>query len=207
MQPTGQDLASEVDRSALDTLRRSTASLHAEIESHALLRPLLSPDISPAQLALLLCGFREFFALLEPGLGARLPPVLSGAGYRYHPRLPLLIADLGDLAETPPVPAGFCADLAGAVPGNLLGTLYVIEGATQGGRLIAPHLLAQLGLGQSRGARYFHLYRQRQWPVLRTVLAEPADGALEDIVGSAQNTFRLLHRVLDRVQIARQEHG
>ncbi|MDZ7784530.1 MAG: biliverdin-producing heme oxygenase [Halioglobus sp.] len=188
----------------LDALRRATSSLHAETENHPLVSPLLASDPTAQQVAWLLCGFREFYALLEPALSSRVPADLAATGYRYHPRLPLLKADIADLVGDAPVPPGLCRDLAFLCPGNPVGILYVVEGATQGGRVIAPALASSLGTGAHRGARFFHLYTRGQWPLLRGFLASRGSDGCDEILLAGCATFRLLHRVLDRVYRMRQ---
>jgi heme oxygenase len=42
--------------------------------------------------------------------------------------------------------------------GALIGTLYVIEGATLGGKVISRHLKDSLGLGPTSGAHFFNGY-------------------------------------------------
>lgn len=207
MQPGRQVLSDELPGFVLGALREGTAALHAETERHPLLRTLLSPALTTRDLALLLCGFREFFALVEPLVPQRLPAELRCGAYVYYPRLPLLEADLADLTADLPVPPGMCRELAIATPGNILGILYVIEGATQGGRVIAPHLGRHLGFNAHWGARYFHLHRRRQWLPLRALLAQPGLQDMDGIVSAGRETFRLLHQVLDQISITRQAHG
>lgn len=193
-------------RSVLSALRHATSAAHAETEKHPLLRPLMSPTLQRQQLARILCGFREFFALLEPGVTKELPALLSSTGYRYQPRVPLLVADIRDLAQVPPIEAGLCRDLAVSPSRNLLGVLYVVEGATQGGRVIAPRLARSLGVTASWGARYFHLYQDAQWSRLHSVLArEETICPTEPVIEAALGCFDLLQQVMDRVAPATEE--
>ena len=43
-----------------------------------------------------------------------------------------------------------------ATPAAIVGALYVIEGSTLGGKVIARQLAAHLGLNAAKGARFFH---------------------------------------------------
>lgn len=207
MQQSGRAQASGAGSSLLPALRRATADLHARTEQHPLVGALLSPALQTEQLAWLLCGFREFYALLEPKLSAGLPSSLLDRGYCYQPRLPLLTADIADLVDKPPAVSGLCRDIPLPALNNPLGILYVVEGATQGGRVIAPALRASLALGPARGARYFHLFQRGQWQIVRQWLATTGIDGRQDVLASGCDTFTLLHRVLDRVQMMRQGHG
>jgi heme oxygenase (biliverdin-IX-beta and delta-forming) len=80
-----------------------------------------------------------------------------------------------------------------------LGCLYVIEGATLGGRVIALHIEKQLQLTASSGGRFFRGYGSAtgaMWQALRQVLLDNADGieTENNIIASASATFVSLRR-------------
>jgi heme oxygenase len=83
-----------------------------------------------------------------------------------------------------------------------LGALYVTEGATLGGRLLARHLADSLGLDASSGAAHFLSYGDRRgemWRRLRAAL--DAFGAaypdrIPRTVESARATFSALSHAL-----------
>jgi heme oxygenase len=97
---------------------------------------------------------------------------------------------IGDvrLCESLPVCAGFA---------DLLGGLYVAEGATLGGQLIARHLERSLGLSGGNGYTFFSSYGPsvgRKWTEFRDLLRRKAEPAMEDqIVVSARQVFQALH--------------
>lgn len=201
MPHAGRALASSEGASALTALRAATASLHGATERHALLQAALEPKAGAADLAWLYLAFRDFYALVEPQLvTADLPASLTRTGYRYQPRLPLLEADLRDLAHPVSLVPGPCEDIQAPTLINPLGLLYVVEGSSQGGRLIAPRLRASLGVDLARGARYFHLFETAQWPLLRDWLSREAAGVHNGTPDSGCWAFTLLHRVFDRAQ-------
>ena len=144
----------------------------------------------------------------------------------HHPALALLVrehefrelallADLSTLGERPdrhpPLPAsqlfsGRIAGLAGEAPVALLGTLYVLEGSTNGGRSLAPGVRKALGLPRrgeaGSGTEYLdpHGPRQRKrWEFFKTsldVLAlSPAERDL--IVAVASDSFRGVHDIFE----------
>jgi len=87
--------------------------------------------------------------------------------YGYQSRLPLLEADFSDLLlDKPTLNVASNATISHPSPGEALGILYVLEGASQGGRVIAPKLRKTLGLSGFHGAHYFNQHEHRSgWPV------------------------------------------
>lgn len=86
---------------------------------------------------------------------------------------------------------------------DLLGCLYVVEGATLGGRLIASQLQARLGLTASTGAGFFHGYGEAtasMWQALRRALVAGApDAATEnEMIANAKATFAVLCSFCDK---------
>ena len=82
-------------------------------------------------------------------------------------------------------------------PADMLGCLYVIEGATLGGRVIGPLLQARLGIDAAGGGRFFAGYGDAtgaMWQALRHVLVVQAtDLRTENImIASANATFLAL---------------
>lgn len=77
-----------------------------------------------------------------------------------------------------------------------IGALYVFEGATLGGQLIARHLETRLGFCDGAGYRYFRSYGPavgRRWQEFRAWVAanSPPEDA-EDTVAAARETFARL---------------
>jgi heme oxygenase (biliverdin-IX-beta and delta-forming) len=189
----------------LARLRQATRPAHHEMEQHPLLRALLSPDLSRQAYVRVLGAFAAFYRDMEPRLMAALDPLTiqgdTSTPYRYRPRLSVLQQDLDDLDAQP---AGVSAPLPRLpplqTPEALLGVLYVLEGATQGGRVIAPHLAQALNLGPAFGARYFHLYEAGQWPHLKRILeTSSGDGAVGAAAArAAACTFSALRDGLNR---------
>lgn len=50
---------------------------------------------------------------------------------------------------------------------RLIGVLYVVEGATLGGRILAPRVEEHLGLRPGQGTRYLRLHQEGEWPRFR----------------------------------------
>jgi heme oxygenase len=176
----------------LQRLRSETASHHAAIESQM---PLLDPEMSLETYIRMLQSFWGYYSPLEERLRSQ-----SFAG-RYvwsdrkkTPRLMVDLLALGasttEIARCEHLP---CLDSIAEV----LGCLYVIEGASLGGQIIAKHLNANLGLTPETGASFFGGYGVNTgpyWLAFRTLLTEVATSVDQDdqIVISANATFQTL---------------
>lgn len=138
-------------------LRRETRAEHAEAERWV---PLLGPGVTLVayraylEAMLAYCGPLEIALASVPGLDDALPD------WRFRRKLPFLARDLNQLA------AMGCrrealVDSSFLVPRNVaqaFGCLYVVEGATLGGQVIARHLRASLGIDRSRAGAFLHCY-------------------------------------------------
>jgi len=168
------------------------------------LAPLTGDGLDRAGYVQALRAFLGFFCALEPVLQARGLPFAAGheGSYRYLSRaLPLkqdlLDLDAADAVEKAhldhrlPIP---CLE----TPDHVLGTLYVLEGATQGGHIIAPHVSRTLGLHALFGARYFHLYTHQQWQLFRAlVVSRESQHDCACVADGARSTFTALMAHLD----------
>lgn len=176
-------------------MREGTETEHHRVERHTVLRPLTTSSLSTQQYARVIAAFIGFYAPLERHMRETWSHI-DFPNYRYQPRLPLLLEDQGALpicAVTPctGAPEFTCED-------ELIGALYVLEGATQGGRVIAPLLLERLALTENTGARYFNLYRQHGWQEFRTMVGQCQRNHDFDVaVAAARSTFQHLHSHLD----------
>jgi heme oxygenase len=173
-------------------LKRDTADLHQQVEHRfRILDPALTRQGYVQKLERLLGLHRPLEALIEPW-GDRLV-IDWDARRKTH----LLQADLEFLGKTPAEIAQLphCEALPSLDDlGAVLGCLYVLEGSTLGGRMIAGHLAQHLGVVPGQGASFFSSYGEALMPRWRSFqhrLAELAtSAAMEDrIVQSAQATF------------------
>jgi heme oxygenase len=181
----------------LKHLKEVTGSRHAALESRL---PLLEPSMSRQRYLQFLQRFYGYYAPLEAQLLAL--PYWHSLNFDYAARhkAPRLEQDLRALGESPEAIDGFarCQRLPElASPGQLLGCLYVIEGATLGGQIITRHLQANLGLTPSSGAAFFGGYGAQtgnRWKAFCTMLtANTGDpGRQDDILASASQTFETL---------------
>lgn len=185
----------EPKKSLLLSLREGTQENHRRVEEHPLLRPLTASTLSLEHYARVIAAFTGFYETLESRLKEKLP-VVDFPDYRYQPRLPLLIEDRAALPVCAVSPCKIVPELS--CNDELIGVLYVLEGATQGGLVIAPRLRHRLALTDSNSARYFNLYRQNSWQKFRAMVdhcQQHYDYGLA--VAAARATFDHLHCHLD----------
>lgn len=187
-------------------LRTATRAEHEALEAQPLMRRLISSELTLAEYGQIVRAQRAYYRLLEPAvwpfeqvLRQRLPDV----GYRYHSRLPALAQDCRHLR----LPADEVIEPAQRVfipqsPEEALGVLYVLEGASQGGRVIRRKLNGSLGLSEDTGARFFYGdIEQGSWSSLCRWLDElPASGPWVEALTGAQRAFNGLNAHFDQWQ-------
>ncbi|QRM29796.1 biliverdin-producing heme oxygenase [Microvirga sp. VF16] len=82
-------------------------------------------------------------------------------------------------------------------PEAVLGSMYVVEGSTLGGAIIAREVERKLGLNAETGCAYFRSYGRdiaAMWKSFGAVLLEASSPETDDlIVASAQQTFDVMH--------------
>jgi heme oxygenase len=109
---------------------------------------------------------------------------------------------LGVTAETLPL----CRDLPPLnTPAEMLGCLYVVEGATLGGRVITQHVRTTLGIKPDTGGSFFECYGDdtgRMWQNMRQLLVSGSSDAETEntIVSNATRTFASLRNWLESFQ-------
>lgn len=197
MQSSSEDAPSAI----LARLKRETQAEHAAIELRV---DLPRRTRSAGEYGRLLARFWGFYAPIEERLAAR--PEWKRYGIDLRPRLkaPALARDLRAL--------GWPADTLAALPRcrdlpaidsfpRALGCLYVLEGATLGGQLIAREARQALGLSAERGCAFFLSYGEnvgRMWRAFRALLTQAAAAEADDaeIVCGARATFAAFDRWL-----------
>ncbi|MFO0910015.1 MAG: biliverdin-producing heme oxygenase [Isosphaeraceae bacterium] len=186
--------------SILDRIRSATAEQHRRIEQRS---PLVRSDLTIATLSRVLQRFRSFLEAWEPAAS----PYFTGAlepVFAQRRKLEWLDRDLDALGlsareiqnREPPVrlPRLECLPQA-------LGSMYVLEGSTLGGRHVARHIERTLGLTAGVGYSYFLSYGHDvapMWKEFCQILVAHSDPVSDPLMtASAVETFDRLGDWLD----------
>jgi heme oxygenase len=153
-------------------LKAVTAAGHEQLEVRFDLDARLSSPSAYADLLKRMLGFyRPLEARLVPYAGS-----LPGLDWPGRRKVPLLAADLAAVGRTPgthSVPEAVAQLPAVTSLDAALGVLYVLEGATLGGMLIARAAHHRLGITPDTGGAFFTVYgtaTMARWRAFATVL-------------------------------------
>jgi heme oxygenase (biliverdin-IX-beta and delta-forming) len=194
--------------SILSRLRLETRGEHEAVEQ---VLDLMSPSLTREGYGQRLEHFYGFYAPLEQALQARRDGAAGGAGEAaLSPGSKLALTArltktahlrqdlqrLGVITRDLPL----CRDLPPLhLEAEVLGCLYVLEGATLGGRMITQHVQATFGITPATGGSFFEGYGAdtgKMWQTMRQLLVSGApDVQSEDtMVANAIATFACLRR-------------
>jgi len=183
-------------------LKRVTAGVHKRLETQV---GLFDPDFSMHRYVRVLQIFYGFYAPIERRL-ERLTGVDPPLGFPLRARAKLIEGDLlalglsrHDLVELPRctrLPRLSCLE-------DLAGCLYVLEGASLGGQVIAPTLSQRLGVAKDSGASFFvgdSEATSARWILVLNWLdgLVRAGARSEEITASACATFLTLARWVEQ---------
>jgi heme oxygenase len=178
-----------------DQLRAATRTAHERVEALVGLPRTLTQHVRTLE------AFYGFVEPWERQLADVIVPLASALGDRLKAHL--LYEDLRalGLSEDDVAALPRCASLPDVrtIPAAL-GSMYVLEGATLGGQVLAAHVQAHLGLADGRGYRFYLSYGPRVAEMWRNFLrvlgtAVSQDGADASLtVTSAVETFTALER-------------
>lgn len=167
-----------------DSLRAATWGLHVALES----RLGLPGDVPSYRV--LLENYLGFYEPWEAAVGPVLEAALPGF---FGPRRKcgLLRRDLEYLGAPPANSYRSSAPWSAPALPAALGEMYVLEGATLGGRVLLRHVESALGLTPETGAAFFAGYRERtgaMWSAFRVVLER--HGSERESVPAAVRMFQ-----------------
>lgn len=173
-------------------LRQQTADLHRRLDRAPALLTLMRPGLTPSGYAEALRRYEAAHAGVEPALQALAPACPPGLP-PYRSRLPALHADLAWLQAPPPaLPERGGAEPAMG-PAAYLGMRYVLEGSTQGARVISARLARHLPQACEQASAFWRLQAcaAADWPALCACLDRPPRDAVEqaDILQGARFAF------------------
>lgn len=181
-------------------LQHETRPFHSRLESR--LR-LLDPHMTVDEYRAILRQFYGFYQPLEDVI-RQVAAKSSGFEAARRGKVQWLVQDLLALGETERTIAGLplCMKLPPLMTqASFMGSLYVVEGATLGGQMVARFLRQSLGDEARRYCRFFLSYGEQvqpMWAAFLEALALVADGPERerDIIESACATFQCFERWL-----------
>jgi len=178
--------------SALAVLKSATQHEHEALDAAL---DLMNPEIDAATYRRHLEAFFGIYAPMEHALSAVEGWSEHGIDLDARCKAAALRADLITLGVDEPDALPLCETLP-ALPSlaTAFGSLYVLEGASLGGRIISRHVEKQFGYTATHGARYFNGYSARtgeMWMTFRQAVdaygGEP--GRQDEMIAGALATF------------------
>jgi len=141
-------------------LQEETKSLHDKIEQTFLLKKILLQEITLSNYQLLIQKFYGFITPCEALIDS-LPCNLVIQNRKKNPWLEQDLHAL-QIPNNNETKVPICRDLPELSDDEqVLGYLYVMEGATLGGQVIAKILQTQLQITAENGGRFFHAYGEK----------------------------------------------
>lgn len=223
----------------LPGLRAATAVAHQQIERQPNMARLMASDLELHEYARVLLGFTLFFRKLEPQIIAQLNTYKSdtrndNCHYVYEPRLPLLATDLEIVNNRMIHEHGESAlnidfiqnlflkepaqslidDIVWPTISNqwqLLGALYVLEGSSQGGKVLAPRINRTLALNRD-GCNYFNIWEKPtnswiQWQEWCKQVEQNESGPIiakysQQVYATAVQTFNAISECMETISVS-----
>ena len=195
-----------IDSDVRTLLRNATHTYHVQLNQHPLLTGLTKPDYPLASYRRLLLIYFHIYQALEDRISQFISTQSCLFDYTARYKLPWLSKDIAFFKDDPHA-SGNVPCLAMIVPeieniGQLIGTLYVLEGSTLGGQFIFRSVVNYHGLNNNQGACFFNGYGERS-PLMWQDFLYFSDIILGDDTQcqaakmAACQTFQLFKQVLD----------
>lgn len=179
-------------------LREQTKILHDQIEQTFLLKKILQQEITLSDYKLLIQTFYGFIMPCE----ALIDLLTCKSVIKNRKKKPWLEQDLLALKIENINKQSICIDLPDLSEyEQVMGYLYVIEGATLGGQVLTKMIEAQLPITKDQGGRFFHGYGEKT-KIMWNKFCLDLDSIthLEQqykIINSANDTFKRLHKWME----------
>lgn len=170
-------------------IKEKTQVYHQQIERSPLINQLMNASINMADYQILLKKFHAYILPCEHTiLNSSWPSLLDG-----REKTSRLTNDLLDLRTSNKMQCKVLPPLI--TREDILGYLYVIEGSTLGGQMIAKVLQDRLGLTAQYGARYFNGYGPdtiKMWTEFCQILNQENPLQEQQVLVSASMTYTIL---------------
>ncbi len=174
----------------LNRLRTETRSQHEQTETELFADKLMAGTLSRAEYERLLVIHYLFHQALETAVAAH-ADFFADYDRETRRKTPWLVADLALVGSA--IPAPIPGLFAGWNSYQLLGAMYVAEGSTLGGRVIAKALSRTPGLTDiAATSQFFGGYGEQTgslWKTFGLYLMEKANGHDNEIVEAAAVAF------------------
>lgn len=175
----------------LEKIKTATSVNHILLEQSQVLLPISNKNLTRENYRTILTKFYGFFYPLEKLVNQFDQIQLYLPDYTTRRKAGLLKNDLLTI-EGIEIYIDFCEDLPQvANVSQAFGCLYVMEGSTLGGKIIAKQLKEQLGLDDKNGASFFNGYKEETGPKWKAfqqaLLAVSAASESDDLIISAAN--------------------
>jgi heme oxygenase len=186
----------------LDRLKAETVDRHEKLERDL---DLMRRDLTLAEWTRLVARLYGFYWPWEEAVATGTATGELSALVSERRKVPWLERDLTALGVSDADRAALplCTRLpCVATTARVLGSMYVLEGATLGGQFISRHVEATLGFAGGRGYSFFRSYGAatgRMWKSFRATLSAYAPRVDHDsMVAAARETFdRFHHWIVD----------
>ena len=178
-------------------LREATRRAHHELDGHPILAPLVRSGLTLPEYVRALDALNWIYSSIDPLLEAAMLKYAPEAAFRTSPRLRWLREDLkhfGLRVRTSPWKPTAVTSLP-----VLIGCLYVVEGSTLGGQVVARCVESALGVGPGAGGRFFHGHgtaSAEHWGAF-IALAERSCTDADAACLAAQSLFQVIRERLD----------
>jgi len=179
----------------LARLKAETQDCHQSLEDAL---DIMCPSMQRGEYLSLLAGFRGFVVPWEVALAASLPAAMRDFALQRE-KTALLDDDLRFMSDGTCIPALLpqCTiDWPMDTVAQCLGSMYVMEGSTLGGRIIGPAMASRFNLSDRRGYAYFDPYGDRtgsMWNAFKALATSCVpDNDIDQAVTAARATFEAL---------------
>lgn len=181
----------------IDILKEATADHHTRAENSPAMTLLMSDRLSATAYGNILAAIWRFIDGFETTLLRQAPEMSARFSYSERVKSPLLLEDLAFLKHELPSATSAARVVTGRLEQHerALGAMYVIEGATLGGKYVSEHVSRVLGFERPNGVSYFYSYGDRRGSMWNSFRRE-ADNVISEkgldlqrIIDAAIETF------------------
>ncbi|MGZ5049568.1 MAG: biliverdin-producing heme oxygenase [Methylobacter sp.] len=188
--------------SILEALKEQTSTVHQAMHQHPMMSTLLSTSCRLPDYQVLLLAYHELYCILEHKLCKAASQLNLDFDYYTRLKSPWLDQDLNYFGLSPLARTiGDLGSMAITDIPTLIGVLYVVEGSTLGGQVIAKQLQDSLDITADRGGRFFFGYGADtavMWQTFRRFAESVVEIEAEaTVVAAAQATFAVFGQMLD----------